>query len=155
MPIRSLIYIIVNTVTPYGAYFGSQFDSDLSYISYAFLFINMGILVFLEVGSLQGKLQESDNVLINVQLILTIFSAISFVIPASFRIFYFFTPVQCILLPNVLSRFENIVEKMLAYLSITFGYSFLFWFFILQANYNATLPYAVNGFFLNSIRHIF
>jgi hypothetical protein len=101
--------------------------------------------------SLQNELSETDNIYVWIQIIVTLFSAVAFVIPSAFRLFYFFTPVQIILLPNLIVKMENDRQRHLVWgLSMLFFFAF-FAFFTIYANYNETLPYQLNLTFLRRI----
>lgn len=128
-------------LSQYTSYFGSNFDNVLKYVSLAFLILNVVITIFIIICSREMILDRSMQLYIWVQLFITLFSGISFSIPAAFRVFYVFIPVQIVLIPNLIKAVKDRMSRGLLTSGIVILYSALFWFFIIYANYNGTLPY--------------
>lgn len=84
---------------------------------------------------------DTINLDLNIQIITTLFSAVSFVIPGAFRVFYMLIPIQMTLVPNMLAI---IYKKNMRYFVsgiLIVLYIVIFSYLILFYNQNATLPY--------------
>jgi hypothetical protein len=150
--IASALGVIVAHVVPrYAYFFQGGFSSELLNLKIAFLVINVLVMFLVLYQSMQDELDDGDNIYIWLQIIVTLFSAVAFVIPSAFRLFYFFTPVQIILLPNLISKMKVDRQRQLVWgLSMLMFVAF-FGFFTIYANYNETLPYQLNIEFLRRI----
>lgn len=148
---KVLTVIVSHTVPQYAYFFAGGFSGELLNQKIAFLAINVLLMFLILYQSMQDALTEDDNIYIWFQIIVTLFSAVAFVIPSAFRLFYFFTPVQLILLPNLIAQMKIDRQRRLVW-GISFGLFLAFFaFFTIYANYNETLPYQLNIEFLRSI----
>lgn len=148
--VREILYVFVNKFTGYGWYFGGVFDSAVMRLNEEFLIVNFFVLALIIFYTIEYVIPSKMQVYIWIQIIATLFSAVSFVIPAAFRIIYLFIPVQIILLPNLSELIKNKIVKSGIVCLVLIGYSLLFSMIILHANYNQTLPYSFNVEFLKS-----
>lgn len=153
--VRQFIYLMVNKFTNYGRYFGSKFENVLTSIDNYFLLLNALIMlliwVYISYRAEDSERNEKLKVYIWLQVLLTIFSAISFAIPNAVRIFYMLIPVQIIMIPNILNSIENRNIRLISAGVMISCYSYLFYYFTIFANFNGTLPYEINSYFLRSL----
>jgi len=151
--IYKLLFALSLKLNLYSKFFGSVYDNVLNFTDMYVLFLVLNIVIllffyFLDTNeSERMSLPDGEssveglNTDINIQLVATVFSAISFVIPGAFRAIYMFIPIQITLLPNMLKKIERKDIRVL--ITVLFGiyYIFLFSYLILYHNQNETLPY--------------
>lgn len=141
--VRKLV-VYLASFTQYSNYAGSQFDDSLIYVSLSFLLLNVLVTIFILISSWRFEFDDNLKLLVWIQLIATVFSGISFSIPAAYRIFYLLVPVQIIMVPNLISLYRSKAIRNIIALTAIIIYFSLFYFFIIHANYNGTLPYQFN-----------
>lgn len=137
----------------YTKFYGSVYDNTNSFNKMYMLLLILNLVVVIIFYLLKvnddNQLKRANvedsilelNIDFNIQLIATIFSAISFVIPGAFRVIYMFIPIQITLIPNMLNNGHNKRYKMLFEIILVVMYIVLFYVLILQMNQNETLPY--------------
>lgn len=145
---QALAVVVAHVLPQYAYFFEGNFAGELLNLKMAFLAINVLIMFLVLYQSMQGALDADDNIYVWIQIIVTLFSSVAFVIPSAFRLFYFLTPVQMILLPNLIGKMKIERQRHLVWgLSMAIFFAF-FVFFTIYANYNETLPYQLNFEFL-------
>lgn len=148
-----LMYSFSTKYNFYSKFFGSSYDNNSSfnnmYILILFLNILVTVIYYMTVhnNKIHGKLFDGEPIStalqidINIQLLGTLFSAISFVIPGAFRTLYMFLPIQITLIPNLLANIQNRYKRLLVEILLACVYLFIFCYLILYLNQNETLPY--------------
>lgn len=142
--LRLLLMKVANNFNNYGRYFNGIYDNNsIPTITSAFVAVNLGILGLTILVFIQKKkdFDKYTNTALVIQIIVTLFGSIASVVPAGFRVFYLFVPVQITLIPNIIRYCERKELRMLITLIVVLMYIILFSLFILSRNYNGTLPY--------------
>lgn len=135
----------------YSKFFESNFDASV-FKRFNLMYLAINLLIFFGIAFLRGNrtgqasvnkldFEESLNLDINIQLIATLLSVFSFVIPGSFRLIYMFVPIQMSLIPSFISTISNKGIRILVTVSILAVFFWLFCVVILTWNHNGTLPY--------------
>lgn len=154
--IRKIIIKFTSMVGIYSNYFSGEFDKHV--IQWIFLLFNMSILCLMIVMRrlIENKNEESlfHNVIItaknrkqfettffNLQLLATIISAISSIIPNSTRIIFMFSIGQIIYIPYLLGKIKSKQNKIVLTVLIFLIYIFMFIRIIVERNMGQTLPY--------------
>lgn len=137
----------------YSKFFGSVYDTSnmFTYMYVFILVVNVIILItcYLVRESVDSSkstfdgesLNASLDVDMNIQVIATIFSVISFAVPGAFRVFYMFIPIQMTLIPNIIVAVANKKFRMLLYFAFILLFASMYVLLILWWNQNETLPY--------------
>lgn len=145
-PIYSLLYKLSFKYGFYSKFFNSQYDQGVQFnwMYFLMLLINVVIVLsfYLFVSNDDATLEELDNkVEFNIQVIALFFSAVSFVVPGAFRMFYMFNPIQLTLVPNMLSKISDKRLRLVIKCTIVLLYIVLYGYLIMRLNQNEILPY--------------
>lgn len=154
--IRKIIVKLTSVIGIYSSYFSGQFDVHV--IQWVFLLFNMCILCliiamrkFLDNTNSEDVFRNTiitvknrgvfETTLFNLQLLATIISAISSIIPNSTRIIFMFSIGQIIYVPYLLSKLKNKNTRNILTVVICLIYIIMFVQIIVRRNMGQTLPY--------------
>lgn len=154
--IRKIIVKLTSVIGIYSSYFSGQFDVHV--IQWVFLLFNMCILCliiamrkFLDNTNSEDVFRNTiitvknrgvfETTLFNLQLLATIISAISSIIPNSTRIIFMFSIGQIIYVPYLLSKLKNKNTRNILTVVICLIYIIMFVQIIVGRNMGQTLPY--------------
>ncbi|WP_057874629.1 EpsG family protein [Loigolactobacillus rennini] len=150
--INSILYWLSLKLGFYSRFFGSTYDGNNLFNSFNLIWIMVNLfLLFLIIFFNQrsywthtpngDNFDNSFNLDINIQVIATLFSLLSFAIPGSFRVIYLFIPIQMTLVPNLVTKIREREMRLVVTCGILFMYALLFFIIIIVWHYNVTLPY--------------
>ncbi|KRM21028.1 EpsG family protein [Latilactobacillus graminis] len=140
MPIRRFLVNVFFSLDFYTNYFNSKFDNG--HVDTAIIFINIFVLLIMLLVEYFEKVDVKLKIQGNIQIIAVFFSAVSMIIPNSYRINYLFIPIQIVLVPNLIKTIKIRWIKMILIGLVGIAYAILFYSMVLKYNYGETLPYS-------------
>lgn len=151
--IKPIIQLVLTKFSIYGRYYTNNIDYDVDTINIFFLITNLVVLFIIMFTFINQNLDLSENMhfLVNTQILITIFSGFSFVIPVSFRILYMFIPIHILLIPKIIKIQNKAIFRYLIILTVVLMYGIVFAYFTFHSNFNGTLPYAINDNFIHQL----
>lgn len=138
-----IVYKIFLKYNFYTKFFDSKYNvgTQINTMYLSMFFLNLLVVYVFYILQDNKAFKLKDTVMLNIQLISLMFSAIAFSIPGAFRAFYFFIPVQIVLVPNIVKNISNVGVRWAIKIVLLAVYIFIFVELILISNQNETLPY--------------